>query len=373
MKKNKKKKLLFGAVDTNWRIHSYTQYLQTIFPNELKIHSFVKYVPPKEHYHAQYTYAFQYQKLSKFNQWLISLYFFLVALWRYDIFYFIAGETLLTRKLLAWELKQYKKRGKKVVMHFVGSDIRNEHYTKYKNTHIQAYFEGKLQDMPPKQTEWQKKLCSLALQYADLILVSTPDLIEFFGNSNKVKYFPVMLDTEDIDRQIKDIVPEKYPQRDKIRVIHSPSNTSLKGTAYIDSVMERVCLRHPEVEYINTADPKYKDTSHPLCAVSRYTLLELLQKSDILIDQVVIGWYGLQSIEGVYCQNEVVVWVEPHLRSYLPADAPFYICTQGVEESIVQAIENVKNGVKKSTREYVMMYHTLVNSSFAAYLRLVLM
>jgi hypothetical protein len=370
--KAKKKKLLFGAVDTNWRIHTYTEYLNSIYADKLKIHSFVKYIPPKEHYHAQYTYAFQYNKLSKLNQWIISFYYFIVAVFRYDILYFIAGETLLTRKLMAWELKWYKKRRKKIIMHFVGSDIRNEEYTKYKNAHIEEYYEGKTINMPPKQTEWQKKLCAIALQYADMILVSTPDLLEFFDHNPKVKYFPVMLDTKDIDAQTKDIVPEKYPQRDTIRIVHSPSNVKLKGTAYIDKIMQKICLKYPEVEYINTTNPEYKDTSHPLCAVTRYTLLELLQKSDILIDQIVIGWYGLQSIEGIYCQNEVIVWIEPHLRHYLPQDYIFYIGEQTLEKSIIEAIENVKNNSRKSHKEYVNKYHTLANSNFAEYIQSVM-
>lgn len=367
--KAKKKKLLFGAVDTNWRIHNYSEYLNKVYADRLKVHSFVKYIPPKEHYHVKYTYAFQYNKLSKLNQWLVSFYFFVVALLKYDVLYFIAGETLLTRKLIAWELKWYKKRRKKIIMHFVGSDIRNEEHTQYKNTHIEQYFEGKLTDIPPKQTEWQKKLCSLAMQYADLIFVSTPDLLEFFDRSPKVKHLLVMLDIHDIDTQMKEVIPEKYPQRDTIRIVHSPSNIRLKGSDYIDKVMQKVLKKYPNVEYINTSKPEYKDTSHPLCAVSRYTLLRLLQKSDILIDQVVIGWYGLQSIEGIYCGNEVIVWIEPHLRPYLVENSPFYICEESVEKSIIQAIENVIHNRKKSHQDYVKEYHTLEKSPFLEYLQ----
>jgi hypothetical protein len=224
--------------------------------------------------------------------------------------------------------------------------------------------------MPSKQTEWQKKLCAIALQYADLILVSTPDLLEFFGDSSKVQYFPVMLDTKDIDNQIKDTLPQKYPHRDKIRVVHSPSNVSLKGTAYIDKVMQKIIEKYPDVEYINTSKPEYKDTSHPLCAVSRYTLLQLLQKSDILIDQIVIGWYGLQSIEGIYCENEVVVWKEPHLRKYLPKNHVFYTGEEGsVEKSILEAINNVRHNCKRSSKEYVYEYHTLEKSKFLEYIQ----
>ncbi len=371
--KAKSKKLLFGAVDTNWRIGHYTEYLKSIYGDKLKIHSFVKYIVPKEHYHMQYTYGFQYNKLSKLNQWLISLYFFVIALFRYDILYFIAGETLLTRKLMTWELKLYKKRRKKIVMHFVGSDIRSEVYIKYKNEHLDKYFEGTLANMPPKQTEWQKKLCLLALEYADIILVSTPDLLEFFDYNPKVKYFPVMLNTQDIHTQIQNTIPEKYPKRDKIRVVHSPSNTSIKGTAYIDKIMQKICSQYADIEYINTSLPEYKDTSHPLCAVSRYTLLQLLQKSDILIDQIVIGWYGLQSIEGVYCENEVVVWIEPHLRKYLPREHVFYTGEEGsVEKSILEAIHSVRNNHRKSSKDYVHTFHTLEKSTFLQHIQSVI-
>src|SRR5262245_62168787 len=114
------KRILFAAVDVGYRIEGYTKFIKSNLPDKLKPESLVISMVPEHHYKTAYDH--EYNLFGKFflYRWAQVMINFLRCLFRYDIFHFISGETLLTRKLRHWELMAYKILGKRVVMHFVG-------------------------------------------------------------------------------------------------------------------------------------------------------------------------------------------------------------------------------------------------------------
>ena len=288
----KKKRILFAAIDIGYRIEHYTKFIDKYLSDKLVAESFSKYVLPESHYKTKYTYSCPIDKTHPLILYLYSFSFFLFSLFRYDIFHFISGETILTRKLRSFELKIYKLLGKRVVMHFVGSDIRSEEYLYWKERNIKQYLNGTA-DFPISEP-WQDKLIFDAEKYADCILVSTPDLKSIIPKSI---YYPVLLDLEIFFKEISSLKPNQK-QKDEIVILHSPSNTLLKGTIYIHEILKKVAknskykirLVLPGEKLIGT-DKKY--------SVTRYQLFKLYQEADIVIDQLIIGWYGLQSVEAL--------------------------------------------------------------------------
>src|SRR4051812_33869195 len=169
-------KMLFAAVDIGYRIELYTKFIREHFASLLKAESLNISRLPEEHYVTHYDYQFHFAGKSSLYRWFVSLFNFLRCLFRYDIFHFFSGETLLPRKLRHFELMVYKLFGKKVIMHFVGCDIRSLNYSHWKADHINEYLKGV--DDFPKSEPWQKKLVHDSERYADSVLVSTPDLKE---------------------------------------------------------------------------------------------------------------------------------------------------------------------------------------------------
>jgi hypothetical protein len=364
-----KKRILFGAVDIGWRIEHYTNYIHTQFAGEVKAESFVKFKLPEQQYKCDYTYAINYYKYPKIIQWIISLTFFIYALIKYDVFYFISGETLLTRKLMSIELSIYKLLKKKIIFHFVGADIRNSEILYWRNENPEKYFNHHLKNQPPVQTEWQKKLCEYALKYADIIFVSTPDLLHYFKDLQKVYFIPVFLNIEKFEKEYIETInnfDKKNTKKNMITILHAPSNKKVKGTDYISKIIRNIQTNYVSIEFLDTSDPKYSEAIHPPYTVSKYTLYELYNKADIVIDQILIGWYGLQSVESLYLGKETISYIEPELKKYCFNEGIIHDCNNGLEKAVKDAIDRIRNerNIRSQYKEFVLTHHTLENSKW---------
>jgi hypothetical protein len=306
----RKKRILFGSVDIGYRIDHYSQFIKENFSDRLEAESFSKYVLPSSHFKTSYTYTCEIYKKTKIYVYLYTFCFFIYALFRYDIFHFLSGELILTRKLRRFELWTYRKLGKKVIMHFVGADIRSDQYLDWKRVNMIEYLNGK-ENPYPLSLSYQQALIQDARKYADNILVSTPDLLEIIPEA---KYIPVFLN-------IKNIPPVK--QRDKnerVSILFSPSSHRTKGSEYVHEVLNTINKKY--IDKVDIVLPGLKLAGDKFYAMTRYNLLEAFQKVDIIIDQMIIGWYGLKAVEAVYSGCKVVCYIEPKYSNYQFENTP---------------------------------------------------
>jgi hypothetical protein len=276
------------------------------------------------------------------------------------MFHFISGETLLPRRLRRFELMTYKLFGKRLIMHFVGSDIRSLDYSHWKAMNIQQYLGGA--DAFPKSQPWQKKLIRDSEQYADAILVSTPDLKEIIP---KATYFPVLLDLDSYLKELNEI-PVAPRASDEITILHSPSNlyhTRTKGTNYIIDILNHLASQ-PEYK-IRLILPSEKDKQRKTpYSSTRYELFKHFKEADIVIDQLITGWYGLLSVEALAAGKEVICYVDEHLKPNLFPGCPIEIANiNNLEEVIIKCIEKVRSSNaavrNKNDLEWVKKYHTI--------------
>lgn len=354
-------KLLFASVDIGWRIDLYRKFL--ISKKGInRLESFVKYKVPSEQYQTNYDYQFQFSRYPTLIQWIISFAFFTYALFRFNTFYFFSGETILTRRLRKLEFRIYKLFGKKIIMHFVGSDIRNPNYLMWLNQNIEHISLKKDKIAPP--LNWQSKLISDSQTFADHILVSTPDLLQIVPEA---KYYPVMIDVNRFQAECKKAAIEaknRFFKTDKIKILHAPSNVKLKGSDAIDQVLNKALKRNDQIEYLNTKDLNRKTGS--VYTVSRYELFQLYQEADIVIDQMVIGWYGLQSIEALLSDCQVICYIEDELKKHLFPNCPIISANIHELESVISEIVIQLKNEKISYRDqvkWVNKYHTIENNN----------
>jgi hypothetical protein len=350
----KKKHLLFGAVDIGYRINHYSEFIQTEWGDELIAESFSKYKLPESHYATSYTYTCEIEKKSAFYVYCYTTAFFIRALFRYNIFHFISGETILPWKLRGFELACYKLFGKKIIMHFVGSDIRNEEYLKEKNDHLQAYLKGEYALKTPISSSIQKKLIEQARKNATTLIVSTPDLLEIIPEAT---YLPVFLD---FGHFIYEDSEKTSTTRNTVSILHSPSATKTKGSGHLDLIFANLKKEFGDsIEFITPVN-KLKDIkSYP---TTRYDLLNRMAESDIVIDQLVIGWYGLKAVEALMLDCEVVCFIENDLLEYLPPEAPLINVNilnaeARVRELICQVLAG--NSINPNKQKYVKTHHNI--------------
>jgi hypothetical protein len=353
----KKKRILFAAVDVGYRMGLYSKFLNDNYSNQIHADTLSTYMSPKNHYRTSYTYEYPFHSKSSMYRWCRSFLNFILALFRYDILHFISGETLLTRKLRGFELKIYKLLGKRIIMHFVGSDIRNPYYIQWKEKNINQFLQGDAKFQ--KTLSWQDKLIFDAEKYADSVLVSTPDLLELIS---KAVYYPVVLD---LNKYLSELNGIKHQRKisDEIVILHAPSNSKLKGTKYIHEILKKIALNsNNKIKVVLTAENDYKDKP-----VSRYELFKLYKESDIVIDQLIIGWYGLQSIEALAAGKHVISYVDANLNSFLYPDCPLELADKNTLEHVVlNVIEKIlkrKHTNSASQIDWLKKYHTIENNN----------
>jgi hypothetical protein len=354
----KPKKILFAASDVGYRMELYKKFIANNLKDKLQAETLVIDEVSREHYKTDYDYKYNFFGKSFLYRWTWALLNFFRSIFRYDIFHFISGETLLTRKLRRSELMTYKLFGKKIVMHFVGADIRSEAYSQWKEINLFQFLQGK--DDFPKSEPWQRKLIKDAEQFADYILVSTPDLLELIPSAH---FYPVLLDLSKFQSELdKFEAPQKKPG--EIVILHCPTNAAknMKGTVHIDVVLEKIVAQSKH--NIRLIRP-YKDkegTTYTYTA-SRYELFKLYKEADIVIDQMVTGWYGLLSVEALAAGKEVICYVDKKLQRYLFPGCPIHLADiNELEQTLNSCIEKLASGNSTDAArqlDWVKKYHSI--------------
>jgi disulfide oxidoreductase YuzD len=159
------------------------------------------------------------------------------------------------------DLLLYKLLGKEIVIHYHGSDIRN------------------------KQLPWYNN-------FADIIYVSTPDLLEFVPGA---KWLPnVAIDYELPFEERKMYVESEH----KFRILHCPTNPEIKGTKYIEAA----------IKYL---EPLYDFEYVTITGQPHEHILQAMAKCDLYIDQVLIGFYGVSAMECAAMGVPVMCYVMP--------------------------------------------------------------
>jgi hypothetical protein len=204
------------------------------------------------------------------------------ALWaavNFDVFHFFFGKSLLYNRHI--DLPILKRLGKKIFVHFRGSEVRND-----------AQFTGvggrggTDASGAPMQTPNQIRLVDTWRKYANGIFVSTPG----------AHLIPQVID---LDEWRMD-----GPRTDRSSVVigHAPTSRVHKGTAQVITAVERLQQKGLPVELrLIEGLPHHRvQASYADC--------------DIAIDQLLHGWYGNFAVEMMALAKPVVCFIEPRLR-----------------------------------------------------------
>jgi len=117
-----------------------------------------------------------------------------------------------------------------------------------------------------------------------------------------------------------------------------------------------------KIRLVLTTENDYKNKP-----VSRYELFKLYKESDIVIDQLIIGWYGLQSIEALAAGKHVVSYVDANLNGFLYPNCPLELADKNTLESVVfdviNKVLNKKNINTSSQIDWLKKYHTIESNN----------
>jgi glycosyltransferase involved in cell wall biosynthesis len=260
--------------------------------------------------------------------------FALEAIRRYDVFHFYFGHTLFPSPYP--DLPLLRALGKRVIFHFCGCDIRNRAAT------LSKYEISGCSDCVALVC---LKKSHPPVSSADVVFVSTPDLLEFAPGAHLV---PGPIDLTKWTPRIPRSAP--ITSDNPVRILHAPSDREIKGTKYLLSAIERLKAAGYPVELMM------------LEGIPHDKVVEFCGQADIAVDQLLIGAYGTVSIEMMAKGVPVVCRIRDDLRQHYAPDLPI---VSADAHSIYETLETLithsdswadlgRRGIEYVSREHEM-------------------
>jgi glycosyltransferase involved in cell wall biosynthesis len=211
----------------------------------------------------------------------------------YDIFHFWTAPLFANPDFRGLDLPFIKLRGCRIVYRGTGFDLRTRSLHTERNPHspYRYGYTGPLDEAA------QRAYVEYLKDYVDLFVVQDPEMHEFMPEARIV---PRGIDLDDWPEV--GIEPNPRPL-----VVHAPSKKELKGTRFVRAAVEQ--LRQEGLSF----DFKLIEGLPHTEAVEWY------RRADIVVDQLLIGWYGVLAIEALALGKPVLTYVRDDLfRSFMP-------------------------------------------------------
>lgn len=222
---------------------------------------------------------------------------FLKILSRYRALYlFFHGGPLSRCTHVLWRLEPYLYRlaGIKVVMLCYGSDVQD--LTRSPNL---LFKDAMSRDYPSHRLRRPVIAAKIDLwtRVADHVI----------GGCEWVDYLyhwdSLMLAHFTVDLESWKPGPTRTPS-ENLLVVHAPNHRTIKGTGYLEEAVKKLQAEGLPVEL------------QILERVSREEVKTALARADLVVDQLVIGWYGLFALEAMALGIPVVVYLREDLKEF---------------------------------------------------------
>jgi hypothetical protein len=240
------------------------------------------------------------------------------------------------------DLQLSAKLGKARIVEFWGTDIRVPSIAAADNPYTAAVYRAH-PELAAGRAALSKRTQELFARHGISVLVPDVDMESYVQRLLFPRVFRsrARLDTAAFTPQYPD------PRSRCPVVMHMPTNRLLKGTDSILRAVEALRAKHRfEFQLVH--------------GVARSEALRILSDSDILIDEMVSGAYGLAALEAMALGKPVVSYIKPTMMASYPPDLPIVNANQ---EDLSQVLEglledgNMRHEVGRRGRSYVEAHH----------------
>ena len=220
---------------------------------------------------------------------------YLYSVFNHRCLYLYFNGGCLQSSIILWRLEPFLLgiAGIKTVVMPYGGDISKMDRTPnllYKHTLALDYPEYKFRN---KRIECQIDLWS---KYADHVIGGC-DWVDYMHH-----WDTLMIAHFSIDLKQKKKNGFKYPKNGKrFRVLHAPNHRNIKGSSFVIKAIEELQKEGENIEL------------KLLEKVSNDEVLKEIEKADLVIDQLVIGWYAMFTLEALSLGTPVVCYLRDDL------------------------------------------------------------
>jgi len=207
----------------------------------------------------------------------------------YDIFHFNFGQSLFAVRQLGRvfdEISMLKRLGKTVLMTYQGCDVRPKSECPCRQLHCF------------REDRYRLPSARRVTDLADRVFYLNPDLRRWLPGGRFIPY-------ANVDPHRIRLAPE--PDGSEIVVVHAPTDVDVKGTSHVVAAV--ATLRREGL-------PVRLDL---IRGVSRAEVLERCARAHLVVDQLLLGWYGGLAVEAMALGKPALAFV----RDEEPGDNPF--------------------------------------------------
>lgn len=222
----------------------------------------------------------------RFLRPLYAVYYLCCVLRRYDVIHYHFSSLLGGR---GQELTWLRRMGKLIVFHFRGCDARQKSVNLALNPLLNCCQEC---DYPQGfcDTAYQRFKLSLAARYADLQLVTTPDLLDFVPQGHHLPFIP----PQGVD--LAAVVPAAR-DRKLFRVVTSSNHHGVDGTRHLRAAVARLQAEGEALELVEVVQKPFPEA------------LSIYKSADVYVGKLLMGYYNNANIEcllmGVPCMSYI--------------------------------------------------------------------
>lgn len=243
-----------------------------------------------------------------------------MALRHYDVIHFNFGQSAMPqrlpldaaskRNLPSWtrrlynlyaaplelaDLRLLKLNGKFIVMTYQGDDARQGDF-------LRAHYEIHPADEAGYYTAESDRLKRARIEtvgrYADAVFAVNPDLLHVLPA--RARFMPYA------HLDVAAITPPGGTTRAVPMVLHAPSHRGVKGTRFVLDAVNRLKSEGVPFEFVLVE------------GLSHVEAMRLYAGADILIDQLLVGWYGGLAVELMALGKPVVAYIRDRDLHFIP-------------------------------------------------------
>jgi hypothetical protein len=132
----------------------------------------------------------------------------------------------------------------------------------------------------------------------------------------------------------------------KIKIVHAPTNRAAKGSALLIEAVEKLAEKYP-VELVLIEN------------ISHSEALRLYEQADLVVDQLLAGWYGGFAVEVMKMGKPLAVYIREDDLKYVP---------EAMVHDLREAVINVNpNNISEVLEMYLQNRELLKQKSLAGY------
>jgi glycosyltransferase involved in cell wall biosynthesis len=286
------------------------------------------------------------------NSFLSALYLFFRSIFTYKAIYIYFTGGPLGNTMFLWRIEPflYKIAGTKVVVMAYGGDIQD--LTRCPNL---LYKNALSLDYPEHRLRRRKieRLIDLWTNYSSHIIAGC-DWVDYLYH-----WDTLMISHFCITDPLKDPFSGslKGKPNSSFRILHAPNHRNIKGTDFIVKAIEELKQEGSDVELVI------------LEKVSNTQVRETILTVDLVVDQLIIGWYAMFALEAMFLGKPVIC----HLRQDFidlyttygliqENEIPIINCTPlTIKSKIKELMENKDKlqTIGNLSRDFAKKYHSL--------------